>query len=489
MNRSKGVIVAGLLLLAMVPVLITMHAMLVQETIKIVDPMIGAPQFSKPGGSFMVFVEKTGWVDPGSWKAQMQSVDFPWAAAIPLPIEDSGMFREGRHVLTVRVPSTSLPGLYDLNVSCTSLGTRYSAIEPHSVCIYANVSTLRFAHLTDPHVTIPDKTVNMNVAPPHTSATWMERSINNNLRWLLENVSVARPEFVLLTGDIATRGLEDEFKTARDIIMASKIPVLCTLGNHDHRSPPSFAYYLAPPYFSRVIDAWRIICLDTGATEGNGLFGAQLRWFGDELVAAAAAGQQVFVGMHIPSTTEPISGYTIAGNEEFRALCKQYGVRGIFTGHHHYSDAAHDNGSQVLIPDPMPPSAKPIYVKTGSTTLDYGNGDRGIGWRFVCSYRNGSLSIGYDIAGAGTSDPVEDIPLNGLFRADGALWINLTNCYRITFTNVTIPVQFSLSSISDQFIPSEGTIIGQVRTETMAGLLLRITLPETSSKQITFTRM
>jgi 3',5'-cyclic AMP phosphodiesterase CpdA len=489
MHRSKGAIVAGLLLLALVPAFITTHALLVQAQMRITDPMIGAPQFCKPGGTIPILVYKPGIVDAGSWQAWLQPVDFTWAPAIQLTIDGSNMPSEGKHVLTASIPTTTLPGLYDLNVSCTSFGTRFTVVEPHAVCVYENVSALRFAHLADPHVTFPDKNENMNIGPAHGPVMAEERSINDNLRELLENVSVARPDLALLTGDIATRGLEEEFITARGILMASKVPVLCTLGNHDHRSPPSFTFYLAPAYFSRVIDSWRIICLDSGATEGNGLFGEQLKWFGEELVKAAAAGQQVMVGMHSPSTTEPIGGYTIAGNAEFRALCQQYNVRGIFAGHHHYSDAYYANGSHVLIPDPIPASTGPIYVKTGSTTLDYGAGDRGLGWRFVRSQRNGSMSIGYDMAGTGTSDPLEDLPLNGLLRVDGDLQVNLTNYYRIAFQNVTVPLQFTLLSPTDQFVPSTGTILGQVRTTTKAGLLLRINLPATGNLSINFTRV
>jgi hypothetical protein len=283
--------------LATVPAFITTHALLVQGKMRIADPMIGAPQFAKPGGAIPIIVDKPGIIDLGSWQAWLQPIDFTWAPAIPLAISSSGMPSEGKHSLTVSIPATTLPGLYDLNVSCTSFGTRFTVVEPHAVCIYGNVSALRFAHIADPHVTYPDKNEPLNLGPPHGTDVWGERSINENLRMLLENISVARPELALLTGDIATRGLEEEFIATREILLSSKVPVLCTLGNHDHRSPPSFNYYLAPSFFSRVINAWRIICLDSGATEGNGLFGEQLQWFGAELVAAAAAGQQVMVGV------------------------------------------------------------------------------------------------------------------------------------------------------------------------------------------------
>ncbi|NMC03754.1 MAG: hypothetical protein GYA24_01015 [Candidatus Lokiarchaeota archaeon] len=488
MRRTKGAIVAGILLLAVVPVFLTSHAIIVQGRMRIADPMIGAPQFSKPGGVIPVLVDMQGVVDPGSWEAWLQSIDFSWAPAIPLHVDMPGLPCEGKHSLMARVPAITLPGVYNLKVSCTSAGARISVVEPHAVCIYENLSTFRFAHLADPHVTYPDRSESMNLASPHAPETMGDRSINDNLRMLLENISIARPDLAIITGDIATRGLEQEFAAARNIIMVSRVPVLCTLGNHDHRSPPSFNQYLAPSYYARVIDAWRVVCLDSGATEGNGLFGEQLQWFGEQLAQAYAVGQQVMVAMHIPSTTEPVEGYTIAGNAEFRALCHQYNVRGIFTGHHHYSDAYYDNGSQVTLPDPIPPSAGPVYIKTGSTTLGYGNGDRGVGWRYVRSWQNGSMTIGYDMAGTGTSDPLEDLPLNGLLRVDGDLHVNLTNHYRVSFTSITVPVQLPLLSTTDTFVPSEGTIIGQVRDASMAGILLRITLPASSTKHITFAR-
>ncbi len=40
-------------------------------------------------------------------------------------------------------PDHILPDLYDLNVSCTSMGTRYTVVEPHAVCISENVSDLK----------------------------------------------------------------------------------------------------------------------------------------------------------------------------------------------------------------------------------------------------------------------------------------------------------------------------------------------------------
>jgi 3',5'-cyclic AMP phosphodiesterase CpdA len=488
-RRSKGSVVAGILLLSMIPAFITTHAVLVQGKMRIADPMIGAPQFSKPGGSIPIHVENAGLVDASSWQASLQSVDFEWAPAIPLLISLSALKHEGKHVLNATLPSTMLVGLYDLNVSCVSMGVHYSVQEPHAVCVYDAITSLRFAHLTDPHVTFPDKNETLNLNPPHLSVMFGNRTINENLRELLATVSIARPDFALLTGDIATRGLEQEFQATREILLASRVPVLCTPGNHDHRSPPSFTHFLAPMYYSRSIDAWRIICLDSGATEGNGLYGEQLKWLGDELLQASLVGQQVMIAMHSPSTIEPQPGYTVAGNAEFRALCLQYSVRGIFTGHHHYSDAYYANGSQVLIPDPIPASAGPIYVKTGSTTLDYGAGDRGLGWRFVRSQRNGTMAIGYDVASTGTSDPLEDLPLSGLVRVDGNLQVTLTNYYRIEFLNITIPVQLGLLTPADDFSLSEGTIIGQLRGTVVVGILLRINSLATGNKTITFTRV
>nr|MDO8109604.1 metallophosphoesterase [Candidatus Sigynarchaeota archaeon] len=487
--RSKTVMVLGIIILAAIPLFITAHAILAEGRIRIVDPMIGCAQFCKPDESMLITVEYSGFALPSSWHVGLHHVDFEWRDETMLAVNSVNGLVQGTYVLNTTIPIDALPGLYDLEISCKSFNVNLSASEPHSVYVYNSTPSLRFAHFADPHICYPDQNITLNLAPPYATEILGNRTIADNLRDLLADVSIARPEFIVITGDIATRGLEQEFQATRQVLLSSKVPVLCTIGNHDHRSPPSFEYYLAPVYYSRVIDAWRIVILDTGATEGNGLFGEQLRWFEQELVKAEVANQQVIVAMHIPSAPEATGGYTIAGNAEFRALCAQYGVRAVFAGHHHYYDANYANGSQVLRPDPIPASVGTLYVKSGSTTLDYGNGAKGLGWRYVRSDKNGSISIGYDAEGTNSSDPLWGLPLNGLKREDGNLQLNLTNYYRMNFTNITIPVSFPLSSPDNELVPSEGTIIAHFKDATTAGLLLRVTLPASSTKIITFMEM
>ena len=485
-NRSKSAIVLGIFGVAMISAFVTTHALNTTNRIRIVDPMIGCAQFCKPDESFPITVEYSGIVAASSWKIAARSDDFSWSPAISLAITSVSGPMGGHYTLVASVPATALPGLYDLAVSCMAIGTNLTVVEPHVLSIYTSITSLRVAHLTDPHLCYPDANATLNLAPPSFPIIKGKRSIDNNFHDLLQQVSIVRPQFVLLTGDIATRGLEQEFQEARQILATASVPVLCAIGNHDHRSPPSYEYYLAPLYYSRSIGQWRVIILDSGASEGNGLYGEQMRWLEQELEQANASGQQSFIAMHIPSSTDAVGGNTIAGNAEFRALCARYGVRCVLAGHHHFSDAYYANGTRVTRPDPFYPGTGPLYVKTGSTTLDYDNGYDQLGWRYIRSEANGSLSIGYDIEGNGTSNPLFGLPLNGLAREDGTLSITLRNYYRVNFTNITIPVIFSTNH---QYIPSEGTMIAQEHGASNTGILLGVNLPATTNKTITFTEV
>jgi 3',5'-cyclic AMP phosphodiesterase CpdA len=484
--KSKSTVVLCIVCIAMISAFVATHVMQANLRIRIVDPMIGCPQFCRPDETFSITVEYLGTVTADAWDVHAQNNDFPGYPAISLAITTVSGPLNGHYTILARVPAAALPGLYDLHVSCNALGASLDVMEPHALSIYTSMASLRFAHITDPHVTYPDENVTLNLAPPGFPIVEGNRTIDINLRELLQQMAIVRPAFAILTGDIATRGLEEEFQAARQILKEANIPVLCTIGNHDHRSPPSFQYYLAPLYYSRIIGQWRIMILDSGATEGNGLYGEQMRWLEQELEQASIAGQQCFIAMHIPSTTEGISGYTIAGNAEFRALCARYNVRCVLAGHHHVSDAYYANGSRITRPDPFYPETGPLYVKTGSTTLHYGNGYEHLGWRYVRSESNGSLSIGYDNTANGTSNPLANLPLNGLAREDGSLAVTLRNYYRVNFTNITIPVTFATI---DHYTPSEGTVIVQEHDSSTTGMLLRVTLPATTNKTITFTKV
>lgn len=110
---------------------------------------------------------------------------------------------------------------------------------------------------------------------------------------------------VLVTGDIADHGREDEYETAAKLLASSRVPVLTCPGNHDRR--PAYRQVLlgqrpsdAPINRSHEIGgAIFAMCDSTIPGRDDGLLAEEtLGWLADEL--AAAAGRPVFVCFHHP---------------------------------------------------------------------------------------------------------------------------------------------------------------------------------------------
>ncbi|HMF31230.1 MAG TPA: metallophosphoesterase, partial [Candidatus Lokiarchaeia archaeon] len=414
----------------------------------------------------------------------------PWYK-VPLSISAVSGPSQGTCLVTTSVPAGVLFGLYDLEVAVMVGSTNFTLAEQHSVYVYnaSALTQLNFAQFSDPHVIYPDQEVAFNVAPPNQAPIIQNVSYNGYFEKLFAETSITRPTFIIVTGDIANAGQEQEFQEMRAILQTSSVPVLTLLGNHDHRSPPSFNYYLAPSYYARSIGPWRIIILDSGASEGNGLFGEQLTWYEHELQLAQAARQQILVFMHIPSAPEPTDGWLIAGNAEFRALNLKYGVRAIFAGHHHDFEATFANGTTLNTYDPVPVAAGPIYVITGSPTIaDNTNDFNYYGWRWVTSFSNGDIAMGYDLNGTGQAYSIYGMPRNGLNQTDGTLSMSVTNNYNKPFYNVTLPETFDLGNTRDHLYPSIGTVVTQVWGPTNSTVFVRFDLPANTTESITFTR-
>jgi hypothetical protein len=307
----------------------------------------------------------------------------------------------------------------------------------------------------------------------------------------LQQIEIMNPAFIWITGDMADQGKEEEYEDNVRIYQNCTVPILTAIGNHDYRDPSGYTYYLAPRYYSRTIGMYRIIVLDTGATEGNGFFGEQVQWYQQQLQDAHALHQQILVGDHIPSTTTEEGGDMIAGNDEFRALNVQYNVRAIFAGHHHVFDAFYDNGSEIMENDPLSPAFGPYYIKSGSPTVEDNTDNSNVfGFRWVTINSTGDLSLGYDWYNNGSSIARWGMPMHGFNRTDTALSLSLTNNYNRSFQNITIFKQFSYDSqtISNpSFQPSLGTIDETFEINHQAGELITINVPANIEMNITFT--
>ena len=118
------------------------------------------------------------------------------------------------------------------------------------------------------------------------------------------------PDVLLVTGDIADHGADDEYATARDLLSAWGGPLLVGTGNHDVREP--FARHLLGAERAGPLDqaldvgAHRFLMLDSlvpavdGVRQDHGLLAPEtLAWLDDELAAFGRSRPSS------PSTTRP----------------------------------------------------------------------------------------------------------------------------------------------------------------------------------------
>ncbi len=173
-----------------------------------------------------------------------------------------------------------------------------------------------------------------------------------------------RPDLILVSGDVAETGADEEYEWAADGLRALGIPFLVVPGNHDLREPLRRAFRaetgVEPEHlgFSHNMGGIRVIGLDTlveGQAHGA-LFAAQLAWLERELERAGV--EPVLIVMHHPPFETGLPAMDeiglLEGGEAFaRMLEGRKNVTGIVCGHVHRAIC----GSFVGIPTRIAPSA------------------------------------------------------------------------------------------------------------------------------------
>ncbi|MEO7236705.1 MAG: metallophosphoesterase, partial [Lapillicoccus sp.] len=169
------------------------------------------------------------------------------------------------------------------------------------------------------------------------------------------------PDILLVTGDIADHGEDDEYATARDLLSAWGGPLLVGTGNHDVREP--FARHLlgaervGPLDQALDVGAHRFLMLDSlvpavdGVRQDHGLLAPEtLVWLGDELAASDAP---TFVGLHHPPTTVGIERADAIqlrnGNELQAVVVRHPHVAAVLVGHNHTMCATTFAGRPCLV--------------------------------------------------------------------------------------------------------------------------------------------
>ncbi|MFP6744403.1 MAG: phosphodiesterase [Alphaproteobacteria bacterium] len=195
----------------------------------------------------------------------------------------------------------------------------------------------RIAHLTDCHITAPER----RLCGLHTPT---------RLRQALAGVERAGPGFcdsVVITGDLTHRGEPDAYEEFRRCLEATTLPVHLCIGNHDDRDVFRQAYaheprYLAGDHVQYVVDCadgWRLVFLDTNipGAAGGLLCDTRLDWLDHSLAAAPEAPTLVFLhhppfDSHIP----PLDAIGLDGVDGLARIIERHPqVVSLHAGHGH----------------------------------------------------------------------------------------------------------------------------------------------------------
>ena len=210
------------------------------------------------------------------------------------------------------------------------------------------MTDLTFVHLTDLHVMGgPD-----DLLKGQRTSDKLRNAIS-----LIRNMAV-RPDFIVLSGDLANDGQPEEYRRLNDLLdelQGLGAPLILGLGNHDCRIPfrrevlgEEADDEALPYYHSSMFDGLRVIMLDSKVPEAvhGELDARQLEWLADELRQPAPLGN--LIAVHHPpvySTVEPLNDHGLLNPGDLAQAIDGHHVHAILSGHIHYSHIASFHGT------------------------------------------------------------------------------------------------------------------------------------------------
>lgn len=148
-----------------------------------------------------------------------------------------------------------------------------------------------------------------------------------------------RPELILLAGDLATNGRQNELGAMKEILSAVKCPVHVTPGNHDYEPDKSGKQYDAifPKQRNYVFEhkGWTILCYDSTLHvkwQGVAVQPDTLAWL-DKTLPKLDPGRPMIVFTHFP-LGDGVSMRSTNGDAVLRRF-EKHNLRAVFTGHFH----------------------------------------------------------------------------------------------------------------------------------------------------------
>lgn len=227
-------------------------------------------------------------VEPGSWQGNKGS-----AYRLPFSGVDSFLLKEASCV--------SIPWINDAHSSDKLSNLQYNG-NP--------VKPFTFLHLSDTHF-------------KNDRLDWL----TNNELW--ENDSqVLAPDFIAISGDLIEGAHEDptEMLLAYQRMRNLGIPLIITLGNHDHKVSSLWRHYIGPLYSNFRFDDVSVISFDSTLPIGSGV----LNWMDNQAKSAISHGPS-FLMCHYP----PYNNYFTGGWQGTADIMVENNLSGILTGHTH----------------------------------------------------------------------------------------------------------------------------------------------------------
>lgn len=216
--------------------------------------------------------------------------------------------------------------------------------------------------------------------PPHRllgkrllgqSNLWLNRRFRFNhglLEPLIERVAALKPDMVLLTGDVTTTSLEDEFSDIADYLrpLSELVPVVVVPGNHDRytfrsarkKRIETLLEGLMPmqfPHHQALTDRWHLLGLDSARPQlmlSRGAIGPEQLHATKQVLDTLTERDGVIVLCHYPSDVPPGTprswAHDLADSQLLQEMLSACPARVVFIhGHIHRpwqwerSDAGH----------------------------------------------------------------------------------------------------------------------------------------------------
>jgi len=158
---------------------------------------------------------------------------------------------------------------------------------------------------------------------------------------------------VVITGDIAENGTEQEYERARELLAPLTVPIHVIAGNHDDADALAAAFGTETRWAARV-GALRVVGFDTTVpgTDGGALDGDRLEWVADRLAEDTAP---TILAMHHPPVDTgilamdeiglPAADRTALGE----VLARSPHVLRVISGHVHRAATAVLGGCPVVL--------------------------------------------------------------------------------------------------------------------------------------------